>query len=172
MDKNKELNNRIKKLLRQGYSGSAIAKQLHIRKQRALELIRKIEHKPLDITKIHNPTGRVGFIELDEPSKAFTEALYKQGYPIEYITKLVNKKHSETSKAKIRKYIKQFKTINPNAEDSHKANMRFYKSAGKWRQHIDAKFFRETNKHYFMEREYQFKEGSPKIEIELAEADE
>ncbi|MCL4452281.1 MAG: hypothetical protein M1327_06625 [Candidatus Thermoplasmatota archaeon] len=163
------LQKKLKQLLNDGYSANKIAKLLHKRKQDVLAEIRKIQNKPINPKKITNPKGRIGSIELDLPSKAFTEALYKQGYPIEYIVKLVNKKHSETSKAKIRRYLKEYKKNNPEALDSHNANMRLYKAMGKYKQHIDAKFFRETKEHYFQEFDSQFKEGSPTIEIDLAE---
>ena len=110
---------------------------------------------------------KIAFYLSNLQSKAFVEALYKQGYPESYITKLVNKKHTETSQAKIKKYIKQYKTENSEARDSHFANMKFYKASGKYKQHIDAKFYRETKEHYYKEFTDQFKEGSPIIENEL-----
>lgn len=164
---NKQLKKQISKLLNKGYSGSEIAKSLHIRKKNALEIIREIQHKPVNIKKITNPKGRIGSVELDYPSKQFTESLYKQGYPIDFIAKLVNAKHPETSKNRVKNYIKQLKTDNPNAVDSHKANMKFYKGTGKWKEHLDAKYHRETNKHYFRNKTEQFEEGSPIIEAEL-----
>ena len=164
-----KLNKQISKLLDKGYSASRIAKTLHIRKQNALEIVRQIQNKPVNTKKITNLKGKIGSVELDFSSKQFTEALYKQGYPIEYIAKLVNAKHPETSKNRVKNYIKQFKTDNPGAEDSHKANMKFYKSTGKWKQHLDAKFFRETNKHYFTKNKDRFEEGSPTIEIDIDE---
>ena len=155
---------KIKELLKQGYSGSQIAKTLHIRKQTALDIVRQIQNKPKNVKKITNVRGRKGSIELDEQSKIFTEQLYRHGYPIDFIVKLVNKKHSETSKYKIRKYIKQFAKNDADAVKSHKANMKFYKSSGKYRQHLDAKFYKETEQHYFRAEEYQFTEGSPKFD--------
>ena len=172
MANNNKLNKQISKLLGKGYSASKIAKTLHIRKQNALEIVRKIQNKPVNVKKLTNLKGQIGSVELDFSSKQFTEALYKQGYPIGYIAKLVNAKHSETSKNRVKNYIKQFKTDNPNTEDSHKANMKFYKGTGKWKQHLDAKYFRETNKHYFTQKKEQFEDGSPIIEVEDMEGKE
>lgn len=164
---NKQLKKQISKLLQKGYTGSEIAKTLHIRKKNALEIIRQIENKPINRIKITNLKGRVGSVELDYPSQQFTESLYKQGYPIDFIAKLVNAKHPDTSKNRVKNYIKQFKRDNPNAVDSHKANMKFYKATAKWKEHLDAKYYRETNKHYFRNEKDQFEEGSPTIEVEL-----
>ena len=157
---------KIKRLLDKGYSANRIARTIGKRKQDILREIRQIQNKPIEYKKIANPHGQKGSVELDIPSKAFSEALYKSGYPIDYIIKLVNKKHPETAKNRIRRYLKQYKNENPNAVQSHKANMRLYKAMGKYKEHIDAKYFRETNEHYYSEYKNQFKEGSPTIEID------
>lgn len=157
----------IKKLRRQGLSGTKIAKELHIRKQNVLSEIRKQENRPINTKKITNLKGQASKVVLPESSKAFIEALYKQGYPENYISKLVNAKHSETSQYKVKQYLKQYKTDNPDAIESHKANMKFYKGTGKWKQHLDAKWYMETNKHWYKTKSYQFKEGSPKIEYDI-----
>ena len=45
--------------------------------------------------------------------------------------------------------------------------MNFYKSSSQYKQHLDGKYYRETDKHYFKEFKNQFKEGSPTIEYEI-----
>lgn len=156
---------KIKRLLDKGYSANKIVKTIGKRKQDVLREIRQIQNKPINPVKITNPKGKIGSIELDKPSQAFTEKLYKEGYPISFIEKLVNAKHKETSQRKIRAYIKQYKTENKEAYESHKANMRFYQATGKFKQRQDAKWFRELEYHYH-EPNYQFKVGSPKIEFD------
>jgi hypothetical protein len=163
---------KIKQLLNKGFSANQIAKQLHKRKKEVLATIRQIQNKPINPKKITNPKGKKGSIELDFPSQRFTESLFLSGYPIDYITKLVNKKHPNTAKQKIRKYIKQYKLDNPSSEQSHKANMKLYKAMGKFKEHIDAKFFRETKEHYYNQFKDQFKEGSPTIELFEGEDEE
>lgn len=157
----------IKKLLDKGLSGNAIAKKLHLRKQDVLAEIRKLKNTTIQQSKVTNLKGQIGSVELDKPSKAFVEALYKDGYPEDYIAKLVNVKHPNTSKRKIKQYIKQYKQDDIGAVESHKANMKFYKATGKWKQHLDAKYYRETTEHYFKEDYEQFKDGSPHIEYEI-----
>lgn len=160
----KQINN----YLNQGLSGSQIAKKLHKRKQDILQVIRDLQKKPINPVKVTNPKGRIGSEQLDYASQRFTEELYKQGYPVDYIVKLVNAKHPATSKRKILTYIQQFKQQNPDAVDSHKANMKFYKATGKWQKHLDAKFYRETTKHYENYKN-QFHEGSDKLIIGVEE---
>ena len=160
------LQNEIKRLLAQGYSASKIAKSLHKRKQTILDAVRDITSKSKNVKKITNLKGKAGSLDLDFATQRFTEILYKQGYPIEYIVKLVNVKHPDNSKNKIRKYIQQLKNDNAILT-SHKGNMNFYKSSGKWKQHLDGKYYRETGEHYFKDFDSQFKEGSPTIEYEI-----
>ena len=45
--------------------------------------------------------------------------------------------------------------------------MQFFKASGKYKQHLDAKYYRETKKHYYKDNGNQFKEGSPTIEYEI-----
>ena len=161
-----KLQSQIKRLLDKGNSANQIVKKIHKRKKDVLAIIRQIQNKPINPVKTTNYKGQKGSIDLDFPSQRFTESLFLSGYPIDYIIKLVNKKHPETAKNRIRRYLKQYKIENPNAEQSHRANMRLYKSMGKFKEHIDAKFFRETNEHYYSEYKNQFKEGSPTIEID------
>ncbi len=165
-----KLKDQISKLLKEGYSASKIAKTLHIRKQTALNIVRQIQNRPKNVKKITNVKGRKGSTELDEQSKISIEQMYRYGYPIDFIIRLMNKKYPETSKYKIRKYIQQFAKNDADAVKSHKANMKFYKSTGKYRQHLDAKFYKETEQHYFKAKEYQFVEGSPKIEYDIGDA--
>ena len=96
----------IKNLLNKGYSGSKIARMLHIRKQNALARIRAIKHIPVNPSKQKlNPYGQQGR-PLDAESKAFADSLYKQGYTNKFITKLVNKKHPKTSQRAVKRYLK------------------------------------------------------------------
>lgn len=156
----------IADLRKQGLSGNKIAKQLHLRKQDVLSEIRKLENKPIQTKKITNIKGQASKVILPKSSEAFIEALYKQGYPENYIAKLVNAKHTETSQYKVKQYLKQYKSGNADAVESHKANMKFYKATGKWQQHLDAKYYRETETHWYKTVKYQFKESSPKLEVE------
>lgn len=162
----KELKQNIKELLNKGYSASNIAKSLHKRKQTILDAVRDITSKSKNVKKITNLKGQKGSNNLDYATQRFTDVLYKQGYPIEYIVKLVNVKHPDNSKNKIRKYIQQLKNDNAILT-SHKGNMNFYKSSSQYKQHLDGKYYRETDKHYFKEFKNQFKEGSPTIEYEI-----
>lgn len=165
MDKLQTLNNEIKNLLNKGYSASKIAKTLHKRKQTILDAVRNIKHVKKNTKKITNIKGKIGSNNLNFSTQRFAETLYKQGYPMYYIVDLVHEKHKENSKNKIRNYLK---TLNndKNLKDIHKTNMKFYKSSGKWKQHLDAKYYRETEKHYYDNFNEQFKEGSPIIEYE------
>lgn len=156
-------NKQLKELLNKGYSGSAIAKKLHIRKQDALAEIRKIQNKEINKAKLTNPAGQKGK-PLSYSSERFAEELFKEGYTVAFISKLVNAKHSETSQNAVKKYLKGLKTKDTDALKSHKANMKFYKATGKYKQHLDAKFYRETAKHYNIETG-QFVTGSPIIEL-------
>ena len=162
----------IKKLLDKGLSGNAITKKLHLRKQDVLAEIRKLKGTSIQQSKVTNLKGQTGSAKLSKPSKAFVEVLYKEGYPETFIAKLVNAKHPDTSRYEIKKYLKQYKQLDANAVTSHKANMKFYKSTGKWKQHLDAKYYRETTIRYYKDTDEQFKEGSPKLEYEVGVEDE
>lgn len=156
----------IKELLNKGYSGNKISKIIHKKKQDTLNTIRKIKNVPKNSNKITNPKGQNGKKPINPESKKFIEQLYKSGYPEYFIIKLVNDTHKETSKYKIRKYLKLYKSNNPDAITSHKGNMKFYKSTGKYKQHLDAKYYCETAKHFQVKYNNRFKTGSPKIEYE------
>jgi hypothetical protein len=155
--------NKIKKLRTEGKSANFIAKELGRRKQDVLSQIRQIENKPINTQKITRITNTE---PLDFPTTQFIEALYKSGYPEAFISKLVKAKHPENSNYRIKKYLKQYKADNPDSIDSHKTNMRFFKATNKWKQHLDAKYYRETNQHFYKDSKDRFREGSPTIEIE------
>ena len=161
-----EIKQNIKELLDKGYSASKIAKSLHKRKQTILDAVRDIKNVNKNAKKITNLKGKIGSNNLDYATQRFTDVLYKQGYPIEYIVKLVNAKHPDNSKNKIRKYIQEIKT-DKDILQSHNGNMKFYKASGQYKQHLDGKYYRETDKHYFKDFDSQFKEGSPTIEYEI-----
>lgn len=156
---------KIKQLLDKGYSANSIARKIGKRKQDVLREIRQLQNKPINPVKITNPKGKKGSIALNKDSQDFTEKLYKEGYPITYIARLVNAKYKETSQRKIRAYINQYKTENKEAYESHKTNMKFYQKTGKFKQRQDAKWYFTLEYHYH-EPKYQFKTGSPKIEFD------
>lgn len=140
-----------------------IARELKLRKTDALQAIRELKVAPKEVKKVTRIGKTTKPIVLDQATERFTETLYKQGYPDTFIYKLVNKKHPEFSQYRIRKYLTNYKKQNPSSIEGHKANMKFYKATGKYKQHLDAKFYRETEKHY--SPKFQFKEGTPKIEV-------
>ena len=158
---NSTLDKNIKSLIDKGYSGRQIAKELHTRVQTVQQEIRAIKGIGINPKKVqsHGQLGKL--IKLDIPSKHFIETLYRQGYPESFVVKLVKVKHPQFSGYKLNQYLQQFKRDNPEIIESHTGIMRFYKGTGRYKQHLDAKWYRETAEHY--SEKYQFRRGSPPI---------
>lgn len=164
------INKQIKELLNQGKSGSQIAKQLHIRKQIALEKVREIKKIPLENKHITNPYGQKGKPDkLDKTAKSIIENNIKNGLPKRYTLDSAIK----TNNGKIRKN-QSYKSANeyynelmknPDLKKQHKDSyLALRKLYGKkYKQSLDAKHFKFTNKHYYSNPLSQFTEGSPKL---------
>ncbi len=154
---------KIEGFLKAGKSGSSIARSIGRRKKDTLAEIRKLTNKSVNKAKITNPKGQIGK-PIPTAQKPFIERLFKQGKPQYYIEKLINKKYPNISKNAVRKYLKQYKLENPDVINWHNEEMKRLKSTGKWKEHLDAKFYRETTKHY---SNFHFKEGSPKLTADI-----
>lgn len=174
----KNIKNRVKELIKKGYSANEIREKTHLRKQTVLNEIRKIKGTPK--RKTTNPHGKKGtpatFLQRDRIIRA-----YKNGYPVVFIIDVYSKKKAnikddwahKISKYEVQKILNQAKKENKSIESYHKENMHLFKKTGRWKQHLDAKAYHELQQHYFENENEQagFEKdgyGFQRIDIDLA----
>lgn len=144
-----KLENKIKNLRSKGYSGSRIAKKLHIRKQTALAEIRRIEKKEIQKEKVTVAGKRQPRPPMSFESKQFTDSLYRDGYPQSFIQKLVHRKHPRASYKQIKEEI-DYQKMNPFSITERKDTQSAVTHRGsEYRQNrYEGKFYRETSKYF------------------------
>lgn len=132
----------IRALRDKGLSASKIAKTIHRRKQSVLDQIRRIEVRPKSIRQTHlfkEPINQ-GAVN------AFIDALYREGYPKEFIKKLVHKKHPSASKKYIeRRMNSEPKEVLSERRETEKEVRKLGKEYTKNRQ--EGRYFRETEQY-------------------------
>ena len=161
---------KIRELLKQGKSGSAIAKELGIRKQTALQKIRQIQGKQLNKTKI-TVKGRGSRQKpvkvLDYASKQFIHALYVDAYPRAFIKRLVHIKHpaatyklitaelKELDKNDFAKEQRRLATIDINNRAKLHKGYKQHRLNGKMYVEADKGYSKDFSKDYFGKNGYE-----------------
>ncbi len=108
----------IKRLLKQGKSGSAIAKQLHIRKQKVLTVIRRIKNVPIQKEKITNKKGQLsGKKRISKAIQENIQNAYENGWSFKDLKKIFA--IYKISDYKLQKLINSFLPI---SKEMHKSN--------------------------------------------------
>jgi len=154
--KTKPSADKIKDLLVKGYSASKIAKTLHIRKQKALEEVRKVTGIKKQNAKVTNKYGQKGKPLTPQQSKLITD-MYRQGYSKDYISKYAKISIQRINRADLKKDIEEHKRNN--------RRMRALFGKG-YKIHLDGKFYRHQKEHYYKLRQAQFEEGTPRLSEE------